>query len=128
MCVFRVRWIQTFHIESRGWYDISYNFLVGGDGNGYVGRGFDKQGVHTKGFNEKSICIAFIGTFTNSVPPQCQLRAAQKIIEEGLKLGKIAPGYRLYGHRQLKPTESPGAALFEIIKKWPHWSNDLEEI
>lgn len=36
-CTFQVRTIQTFHIESRGWDDIGYNFLVGGDGAIYVG-------------------------------------------------------------------------------------------
>lgn len=32
-CTFRVRYIQTFHMESQGWDDIGYNFLVGGDGS-----------------------------------------------------------------------------------------------
>lgn len=114
-------------MESRGWDDIGYNFLVGGDGNGYEGRGWNKQGAHTKGFNEKSICIAFIGTFNKIEPPQRQLKAAQKIIEQGIHLKKLSPDYRLYGHRQLSPTESPGTALYEIITKWPHWSNDLDK-
>lgn len=35
--------MQTFHIESRGWGDIAYNFLVGGDGSIYVGRGWDTE-------------------------------------------------------------------------------------
>lgn len=48
-CVFRVRFIQTFHMESRNWDDIAYNFLVGGDGAVYEGRGWHKQGAHTKG-------------------------------------------------------------------------------
>lgn len=47
-CMFRVRYIQTFHMNSRNWDDIGYNFLVGGDGNVYEGRGWLKQGAHTK--------------------------------------------------------------------------------
>ncbi|KAJ6640718.1 Peptidoglycan-recognition protein LC, partial [Pseudolycoriella hygida] len=47
-CTFRVRYIQTFHMESQGWDDIGYNFLVGGDGAVYEGRGWDKEGAHTK--------------------------------------------------------------------------------
>lgn len=124
-CTFRVRIIQTFHIESRGWDDIGYNFLVGGDGAVYVGRGWDIQGAHTKGYNVNSICIAFIGTFNKIAPPERQLYAAQKIIEEGVKLGKLTPDYKLYGHRQLIPSESPGLALFEIIKKWDHFSEEI---
>lgn len=36
-------------MESKNWDDIGYNFLVGGDGEVYEGRGWDKQGAHTKG-------------------------------------------------------------------------------
>ncbi|XP_055689352.1 peptidoglycan-recognition protein LF-like isoform X6 [Lutzomyia longipalpis] len=123
-CVYRVRFIQTFHLESRGWDDIGYNFLVGGDGSAYEGRGWDKVGAHTKGFNVDSICIAFIGTFVKVTPPERQLLAAKKLIEWGVQLGKLSKDYRLYGHRQLIPSESPGAALYAIIKTWPHYSTD----
>lgn len=44
-----VRQIQTFHIESRGWFDIGYNFLIGGDGAAYEGRGWKTEGAHTLG-------------------------------------------------------------------------------
>ncbi|XP_043285695.1 peptidoglycan-recognition protein LE-like isoform X2 [Venturia canescens] len=54
-CVQRVRRIQSFHIEGNGWSDIGYNFLVGGDGLAYVGRGWDAEGAHAFGWNKKSI-------------------------------------------------------------------------
>lgn len=98
---------------------------VGGDGCVYEGRGWDSQGAHTKGYNVKTIGLGFIGTFNKYVPPQRQLNAALNILKEGVKLKKLDPNYRLYGHRQLMPTESPGAALYEIIKTWPHWSEDI---
>lgn len=44
--------MQTYHMESRNWDDIGYNFMVGGDGDVYEGRGWDKQGAHTKGKSE----------------------------------------------------------------------------
>lgn len=125
-CVFRVRFIQTFHIESQGWDDIGYNFLVGGDGAAYVGRGWDQQGAHTKGYNKKSICIAFIGTFNKFAPPERQLEVAQKLIKEGVRLKKLDPNYRLYGHRQLTSFLSPGDALYDIIKTWDHWTDKID--
>nr|AYV99629.1 venom polypeptide [Dolopus genitalis] len=127
MCTFRIRLIQTFHMESRNWDDIAYNFLVGGDGLVYEGRGWDKVGVHTNGFNRGSIGIAFVGTFTKIAPSTKQLRAAQMIIAEGVRLGKLSTDYKLYGHRQLIASESPGEELYKIIKLWPHWSNQIEE-
>lgn len=121
-CTEHVQAIQRYHIESRRFDDIAYNFLVGGDGFVYVGRGWDFQGAHTKGFNANSICIAFIGTFDNYAPTEPQLYAAKKLIEEGVKLKKLPEDYALYGHRQLTPTQSPGTVLFNIIKTWEHWT------
>lgn len=122
-CTFHVRFAQTFHIESRKWSDIAYNFLVGGDGLVYVGRSWDYMGAHAFGFNNISIGIAFIGTFNSVIPPKNQLYAAQKVIELGVEHGKIAPDYKLLAHRQVSKTLSPGDALYSIIQTWPHWSS-----
>lgn len=122
-CTLSVRIIQSFHMDSMNWDDIGYNFLVGGDGAVYEGRGWDKEGAHTRGFNKKSICIAFIGTFISVLPPPRQIHAARILIEEGLLQHKLTADYRLYGHRQLMASESPGEALYHLIQTWPHWSN-----
>ncbi|XP_032686582.1 peptidoglycan recognition protein-like, partial [Odontomachus brunneus] len=119
-CTFRVRLAQTYHIEMRNWSDIDYNFLVGGDGLAYVGRSWDYVGAHSFGYNNRSIGISFIGTFHNVKPPKVQLYAAQKIIEIGVETGKIAPDYKLLGHRQVSNTSSPGETLYDILKSWPH--------
>ncbi|EDS27551.1 peptidoglycan recognition protein-lc [Culex quinquefasciatus] len=126
-CVAMTSRIQGFHMapDSKNFSDIGYNFLVGADGNAYEGRGWDKQGAHTKGFNKGSICIAFIGTFTDVEAPLTQLSAARQLMALGVELGKVHEHYRLYGHRQLAPFESPGRKLYEVIKTWPHWSSEL---
>lgn len=121
-CTFHVRFAQTFHIESRKWSDIAYNFLVGGDGLAYIGRSWGYVGAHSFGFNNVSIGISFIGTFNSVAPPRRQLFAAQRLIELGVQGGKIDPNYKLLGHRQVSETLSPGDALFSIIKTWPHWA------
>lgn len=55
------------------------------------------------------------------MPPENQINATKRLIEEGVKLGKIAENYNLYGQRQLiRATDSPGLALYEIIQKWDH--------
>lgn len=122
-CVLQVRNIQTFHIESRKWYDIGYNFIVGGDGQIYMGRGWTIEGAHVYGYNSRSIGIAFIGTFINYKPPKRSIVACKRLIEEGVRLGFLSKDYKLMGARQFYATESPGTALFEDIKTWPHWSN-----
>lgn len=121
-CVFIVRHIQTFHIESNGWNDIGYSFLVGGDGNVYEGRGWDTEGAFAYGYNSRAIGIAFIGTFTVDVPEPKQILAGKQLMELGVTMGKISPHYKLLAHRQVSPTESPGLAFYEFLKTWPHWA------
>lgn len=114
--------MQVYH-KSLGYNDISYNFVIGGDGRAYEGRGYT-IGSHTKNYNNGSICIAFIGDFTSYEAPEKQLGAAQRLINDGIKLSKIHPDYVLYGHRQLENTESPGTMLYNQIILWSHWSNE----
>ncbi|XP_034655372.1 peptidoglycan-recognition protein LC isoform X3 [Drosophila subobscura] len=125
ICSNRTQVVQSFHMDSWGWDHIGYNFLVGGDGRVYEGRGWDRVGAHTKGYNRGSIGISFIGTFTTVRPAERQLKACQLLIAEGVRLKMLAADFRLYGHRQLSATESPGEELYKIIQKWPHWSHEI---
>ena len=121
-CVFIVRHVQTFHIDSDGWNDIGYSFLVGGDGNVYEGRGRDIEGAFAYGYNSKVIDVSFIGTFASELPTPKQLQAGQKLIDLGVKLGKNSPEYKLLAQRQVSSTDSPGLAFFNVLKTWPHWT------
>lgn len=80
------------------------------------------------GYNTGSVGIAYIGTFNKIEPNKKQLLAGQLLMEEGVKLGKLIPDYKIYAHRQLIASESPGAAFYELIKKWDHWTNDPPEV
>ncbi|KAG4074759.1 hypothetical protein HA402_006398 [Bradysia odoriphaga] len=53
-CMAKVRSIQDYHMDHKEllFHDIGYNFLVGGDGSVYEGRGWNKQGAHKISFNE----------------------------------------------------------------------------
>ncbi|EDW69689.1 peptidoglycan-recognition protein LF [Drosophila virilis] len=125
VCIYRMRMIQSFHMASLGFTDIGYNFLVGGDGKVYVGRGWHAQGQHINGYGPVSLSIAFIGTFGNEAPPNHQVRAAKRLMDEGVRLHKLHPDYHIYAHRQLRPTESPGQKLFELMQHWPRWTEDV---
>ncbi|WP_405603259.1 N-acetylmuramoyl-L-alanine amidase [Streptomyces sp. NBC_01410] len=62
-----VRGIMTYHIQSEGWNDLGYNFLVDKCGQIFEGRagGVDLpvKGAHTYGFNSYSTGIALLGDF-----------------------------------------------------------------
>lgn len=73
--------LKTFHIETRGWDDIGYNFLIGCDGNVYEGRGWGVEGAHTFSFNNRSIGVTFIGCFMRKLPTARALAACKKLLQ-----------------------------------------------
>ena len=52
-----------------GWDDIGYSFLAGDDGNIYEGRGWDRVGAHTKGYNSRGLAVSFMGNYKDHLPP-----------------------------------------------------------
>ena len=62
----RLRGIQAFHQDTRGWCDIGYHFLVSLDGQLWEGRSIEFLGTHVGGQNSGNIGISFIGCFHSS--------------------------------------------------------------
>ncbi|KAK6185078.1 hypothetical protein SNE40_007396 [Patella caerulea] len=120
-----VRNTQNYHMNTRKYSDIGYSFLVGEDGRVYEGRGWNKQGAHTRGYNTRSIAIAFLGNFSNRQPNGAALTAAQDLIAYGVNNNKISPSYSLSGHRDANGanTACPGQALYNVIKTWPRYTS-----
>ena len=52
--------IRQWHL-ARGWSDIGYHYIVHLDGSISYGRDINKSGAHTKGHNEDSIGLCYIG-------------------------------------------------------------------
>ncbi|XP_036778066.2 peptidoglycan recognition protein 4 isoform X2 [Manis pentadactyla] len=122
-CQIRVRDIQSFHMDTRNFCDIGYNFLVGEDGGVYEGVGWEIQGAHTYGYNDIALGIAFIGNFVGAPPNAAALEAAQTLIQCAMAKGYLSPNYLLVGHSDISKTLSPGKALYNIIKTWPHFKH-----
>ncbi|GIY71896.1 peptidoglycan-recognition protein SC2 [Caerostris darwini] len=116
-----IRQIQKYHVETKKWDDIGYNFVVGGDGRIYEGRGWKTLGSQAKGYNSKSIGISFMGNYNKSEPSAAMLTAAKNLIEYGVLMKYISSSYELHGHRNVKCTDCPGASLYSIIEKWPRF-------
>ncbi|XP_039366792.1 peptidoglycan-recognition protein SC2-like [Mauremys reevesii] len=120
-CIQQVKSIQNYHMGSRGWSDIGYNFLIGEDGRVYEGRGWRTVGAHAKNWNHKSLGLSFLGTFTNGVPSAAARFAAQDLIRCAVSRGFLSPRYILKGHRNVSPTSCPGSALYGAISRWPRF-------
>ncbi|XP_023164419.1 peptidoglycan-recognition protein SD [Drosophila hydei] len=122
-CAEQVAGIQTYQMVRLKYSDISYHYLVGGNGRVYEARSPSQQGAIAAGNNANSLAIAFIGNFDLEPPTDAALAAAQSLLEHAVSQGELAQSYQLLGHRQLSATKSPGDALYTVIRNWPQWSS-----
>ncbi|MBN1774435.1 MAG: N-acetylmuramoyl-L-alanine amidase, partial [Deltaproteobacteria bacterium] len=84
----RVRSIQHYHMDTKGWCDIGYHFLVGTDGSIYEGRPLQMVGAHVGGHNTGNIGVSFIGCFHPSgcsgmgptTPPGAMIEAGGRLL------------------------------------------------
>ncbi len=115
----RLRQIQAFHMFSRGWCDIGYNYLVSRDGRVWRGRGAQTIGAHVENNNTGNVGVSFIGTYTSTAPTETQMCNAAKLLRRlhedfgGIALNRTD----VKGHRQLGSTSCPGTALYNRIDK-----------
>jgi len=80
----RLRGIQAYHMDSRGWCDVGYHFLVTVDGQVWEGRPMNLLGAHVGGHNTGNIGVSFVGCFHTSscgsfppnVPPDAMIGGA----------------------------------------------------
>ncbi|KAG6458845.1 hypothetical protein O3G_MSEX011079 [Manduca sexta] len=120
--------IQTNTINSKNFDDIGYTFMIGGDGTVYEGVGWNRVGYHTIGYDRSAIGIAFIGNYNRDTATGQQLEALNELLACGVKLGHLTPDYRIVAHRQLILSESPGKSLYNEIRKWPEWLDNIDKI
>jgi len=115
----RLRQIQAFHMFTRGWCDIGYNYLVSRDGRVWRGRGAQTVGAHVENNNTGNVGVSFIGTYTSTAPTETQMCNTAKLLRRlhedfgGISLNRTD----VKGHRQLGSTSCPGAALYNRIDK-----------
>jgi hypothetical protein len=133
-----LRAIQAYHMDSNGWNDIGYNFLVDRFGGIWEGRGggIDRPvvGAHTLGFNTNSTGVAIIGDFTSTPAPNVSIDSAARLLAWKLGLTGADPsgttvmtsgdsGSRwpagtqvrlndISGHRDANYTDCPGDGLY----------------
>ncbi|XP_032512859.2 peptidoglycan recognition protein-like [Danaus plexippus] len=119
--------IRNYHLNNRGFTDIAMSFLVGGNGKIYEGAGWH-VGSHTRGYNNRSISLSFIGDFRTKLPSNEALQAAIDFLDCAFYKNYLTMDYSLVGTQQLIPTLSPGEKLQSLIKTWPHWKEDVSQL
>ncbi|KAG9509564.1 Peptidoglycan-recognition protein SB1 [Fragariocoptes setiger] len=120
-CIVRVRSIQAYNQQQKGWPDIGYNFLIAGNGGVFEGLGWMKQGFHTLNYNDESLGVAFIGTFHDSAPNARMEQAFRDLIECSVARGYLVANHAIHGHRDARCTICPGDALYARLRTFPRF-------
>lgn len=84
----RLRGIQRYHMDTRGWCDVGYHFLVSTDGTIWEGRPLELLGAHVGSHNSGNVGIAFVGCFHGSGcerwgpvhPPEGMIRVGGELV------------------------------------------------
>ena len=87
--------IQRYHMDTRGWDDIAYNFIIDRFGRIWQAREAELlepiTGAHTTGFNAESIGVALLGTFSDRDPGQSMIDSLGLLLGWKLNLHGIDP-------------------------------------
>lgn len=108
----RLRQIQSYHMDVKGWCDIGYHYLVSRDGRVWQGRPVAKLGTHAGGANTGNVGVAVIGSHDTTPVTDVQVTAIADLIAAvaratGIKITRTT----IKGHREYKDTSCPGDRL-----------------
>lgn len=110
----RLRSIQAYHMDTRGWCDVGYHFLVTADGQVWEGRPIKHRGAHVANHNSGNIGVSLVGCFQSGdcgqmggtvEPPEVMLKGTASAF------GKLAAHYGIsINTSTLKPHQKHSGA------------------
>lgn len=106
--------IQRYHMDSNGWGDIGYNFVIDQAGNIFEGRGWDTLGAHagTAGNAEGVGVQIHIGG--DQQPSAAALASARWLHQQAT--ARFGRTLTLKGHGDYMSTSCPGGPLRAIVR------------
>lgn len=99
--------------------DIAFHFLIGGDGNIYVGRGWDVKGP----FSNKTLDIGFHGNYKFDYLYPDMIHATNQLIEQGVRMHYLKKDYIVICQNQTALHEKSCRHLCGEVRKWKHYDN-----
>ena len=124
-----LRSIQAFHMDSRGWCDVGYHFLIDQSGVIWEGRPLEILGAHAgdPARNRGNVGISFIGCFDDDEcggiggprrPSAASIEAAGRLVRRlSTRFGITVSTSTLKGHRDHISTTCPGDNLYSRLEE-----------
>ena len=123
----RMRQMQAYHIDTNGWCDIGYHFVVSQSGLIYQGRSNENHpGAHVRDQNHGNVGISLIGNYQESTPEATQLEATARIMSWVKDTYDIEWSRdNVKGHREW-PGQSTGCPGDNLLAKLPELMDAVE--
>lgn len=86
-----VAYYWDLHVNTNGWSDIGYNWLIDPNGQIYEGRGSGNTGAHFSCLNSGTLGICIIGDYRNTQPSTSSLQALSDLLLFESCLNGIVP-------------------------------------
>ena len=116
-----VRQIQNYHMDSNGWSDIGYHFLIGtypssGQTTIFQGRPETVIGAHTGGKNTNNVGVNVVGDYTTEALHPNSYKTLIHLLAWLCDKYNISPN-EIYGHKDFNPTSCPGTNIYKLMSK-----------
>jgi hypothetical protein len=113
-----------YHVNTNGWSDVGYNYLITPNGTLYVGRGGGNNvvGAHFCGKNTNTMGVCLIGNYMTVAPTDTAMKTLEKLLAWKCIESNINPTgisnhsagmiNNISGHRAGCATDCPGDSTF----------------
>lgn len=117
-CVRIVKNLQNDSMYSSG-EDLPYNFLIGGDGKTYEGRGWNyEMGIESYIIDPStSFLIGLIGNYTHTTPETKQIEEIKSLLDVTQRRNKLWKNYNVYVLRNMSVSLVDGLGLISVLQK-----------
>lgn len=123
-----VRSIFDYHVNSNGWSDIGYNYLIAPDGTLFYGRGGGKNvvGAHYCAKNNNTMGVCMMGNYMTVAPTDTAWKTLERIFawkavdaninpSDSKPLSDLGAIPVVNGHRSGCATDCPGDSTFNRL-------------
>lgn len=117
-CDNKVRAMQDYHMDVRGWSDIAYNYLGCPHNYLFEGRGYDRRSSANGDTYPNSVSFAIQAMWGDKAGARVPDNL-KRSVRYGIDLlrSKGGASNKLLGHRDWKPTSCPGDELYAWVQQ-----------